>query len=450
MSTARTRLAPFLLVLVLPFARASADGTSPGPVPPSPAPKDAAPDPAPAPKPVEPASDAMAHPAEVAFEPGTPAYADALAKAKTVGKALFLDFSTEWCGYCKKLDQVTFSVPAVAKVMESFVAVRIDAEKGEGIELRKRFGVRGFPTLVFVGADDAEIDRIVGFLPPEPFEKEVRRILAGEGTIPSLRKACEASPDDLALGFALAKRLSAANASDAVARLESLAARAAGKDREIEAGATTFLAQADLAADRLDDALVKLDHVALDLADTAAAKDAVRLSISLRVRGKGADATEVLAFVARLRAASKDGKLDGATEQMVARLHLLAAEQAMGRAAAAAEGDPQALNAIAWTCFERRLALVAATEWAQKAVEGSQRDPAILDTLANLYAAQKRYDDAILTELDAIGRLTDANEAMRRDFERNVGVWVGARDAIRAESTAAGRKAPAKPAPPSK
>src|ERR1043166_2696010 len=77
----------------------------------------------------------------VAFEPGTPAFADVLAKAKTTGRPAFIDFSTTWCGWCKKLDKDVYTQPAVGEVMKGLVNVHVDAEKGEGVELAKRFGV---------------------------------------------------------------------------------------------------------------------------------------------------------------------------------------------------------------------------------------------------------------------------------------------------------------------
>src|SRR5437867_228320 len=83
--------------------------------------------------------------AGVAFEPGAPAFADVLAKAKAQGKPVFVDFTTDWCGWCKKLDKDTYSQPSVAEAMKAFVNVRIDAEKGEGPALAKRFFVHGFP-----------------------------------------------------------------------------------------------------------------------------------------------------------------------------------------------------------------------------------------------------------------------------------------------------------------
>src|SRR5262245_24739094 len=90
--------------------------------------------------------------AGVAFEPGSPPWAEVLAKAKAAGKPVFVDFSTEWCGWCKKLDRDTFSRASVAEAMKALVCVHVDAEKGEGPALAERYHASGFPTLVVVDA----------------------------------------------------------------------------------------------------------------------------------------------------------------------------------------------------------------------------------------------------------------------------------------------------------
>ena len=48
------------------------------------------------PKPVEGSAPAAAEAVGVAFEPGTPAFADVLAKATKETKPIFLDFFTDW------------------------------------------------------------------------------------------------------------------------------------------------------------------------------------------------------------------------------------------------------------------------------------------------------------------------------------------------------------------
>jgi thiol:disulfide interchange protein len=120
-------------------------------------------------------------PSSVEFEPGTPKFADVLAKARAANKPAFLDFSTEWCVWCRRLEQDTFSQPSVAQLMTAFVNVQIDAEKGEGPSIASRYGVVRFPTLVVVDAAGTEVGRVDGYKTPEQFTPEIRAILAGIG-----------------------------------------------------------------------------------------------------------------------------------------------------------------------------------------------------------------------------------------------------------------------------
>ena len=57
--------------------------------------------------------------AGVVFEPGTPAFADVLAKSKESGKPVFIDFTTDWCGWCRKLEADTYSQASVGEAMKA-------------------------------------------------------------------------------------------------------------------------------------------------------------------------------------------------------------------------------------------------------------------------------------------------------------------------------------------
>src|SRR4051794_14789147 len=107
--------------------------------------------------------------------------------------------------------------------MKPMINVHINAEQGEGPELNKRFNVHGFPTLLVIDSSGEEIDRFVGYRPPETFIKEVDRILSGEGTIPALRKKIETSPDDLDAAVALGTKLAVAKPDSVVSYYDALA-----------------------------------------------------------------------------------------------------------------------------------------------------------------------------------------------------------------------------------
>jgi thiol:disulfide interchange protein len=134
----------------------------------------------------------------VEFFQGT--FEEALGKAGQKKVPVFIDFYTDWCGWCKVLDAKVYTDPAVRDLFEKrFVAMKLNAEdKGEGTDLAKKFKVRGYPTAVIVDpASKGEVDRIVGFSPADQYAKRLREIADGKDTFLSLKKRVEASPDDL-------------------------------------------------------------------------------------------------------------------------------------------------------------------------------------------------------------------------------------------------------------
>ncbi len=61
-------------------------------------------------------------------------WAEAIEANKTKPKKIFIDFYTDWCGWCKKMDASTFSDPAVAAYMnENFYPVKFNAEQKEEV-----------------------------------------------------------------------------------------------------------------------------------------------------------------------------------------------------------------------------------------------------------------------------------------------------------------------------
>jgi thiol:disulfide interchange protein len=104
--------------------------------------------------------------------------AEGLALAATTGKPILYDFTADWCQPCHMLDEHVFGNPAIAKdINEHFVPIRVvDRLREEGRnapevdELRQRFNVRGFPTVVFDGRGGKRA-RMEGFRGPDEFER---------------------------------------------------------------------------------------------------------------------------------------------------------------------------------------------------------------------------------------------------------------------------------------
>lgn len=106
-------------------------------------------------------------------------FKEAQEQAKQGNKPILLDFTgSDWCGWCVKLDKDTFSQPAFQEfAKEHLVLMEVDFPKSksqspetaaQNNDLKDKFGVRGFPTLVLLGSDGKELAKRSGYLPGGP------------------------------------------------------------------------------------------------------------------------------------------------------------------------------------------------------------------------------------------------------------------------------------------
>ncbi len=104
----------------------------------------------------------------ISFHQGT--WDEALKLAEQEGKPIFLDISASWCGPCKRLKASTFPDDEVGKFYNAnFINVMVDGEKGEGIELARKYEIRGYPSLIFVDSSGELIAQTTGYRNPEQF-----------------------------------------------------------------------------------------------------------------------------------------------------------------------------------------------------------------------------------------------------------------------------------------
>ena len=95
-------------------------------------------------------------------------YDKAIAKAKNDKKVVMVDFYTDWCGYCKKLDAETFTDKKVEQFLkDKTIAIKVNAEQDK--KLATKYKVTGYPCLVFVNGEGKEVGRIPGYMPANSF-----------------------------------------------------------------------------------------------------------------------------------------------------------------------------------------------------------------------------------------------------------------------------------------
>jgi len=104
---------------------------------------------------------------------------EAMALAKKEKKKVFIDFFTEWCGPCLNMALTVFPLPEVGEVYnKNFICLKIDAEKGEGRELAKKYGIHSYPSYIFVNPKtEALIHRSGGNKPAADFIADVQGAL---------------------------------------------------------------------------------------------------------------------------------------------------------------------------------------------------------------------------------------------------------------------------------
>lgn len=96
--------------------------------------------------------------------------ATAMKKAKDKNLPIMIDVYTDWCTWCKELDKNTYSHKEVIDMAKKMVAVKLNPETSEeGAEVAQKYGVQGFPTILFINADGLILENIGGYVEGEKF-----------------------------------------------------------------------------------------------------------------------------------------------------------------------------------------------------------------------------------------------------------------------------------------
>ncbi|MXS72039.1 thioredoxin fold domain-containing protein [Flavobacteriaceae bacterium W22] len=97
-------------------------------------------------------------------------FKDMLAKAKKENKLVFVDAYASWCGPCKMMERNVFPQKSVGDFYnKNFVNARIDMEKGEGREIAAKYGVRSYPTYLFLNGDGELVSQNYGYMEESMF-----------------------------------------------------------------------------------------------------------------------------------------------------------------------------------------------------------------------------------------------------------------------------------------
>ena len=109
------------------------------------------------------------------------------------GKFILMDFSgSDWCGWCKRMDEEVFSQNKFVKeASKQYVLVMIDSPRDKSIlsklalaqndGLRTKYGVRGFPSVVIVDSAGEVVKRHSGYRKggPKGYLKYLEELMNG-------------------------------------------------------------------------------------------------------------------------------------------------------------------------------------------------------------------------------------------------------------------------------
>ncbi len=289
---------------------------------------------------------------------------DALKQAAAAKQPVLVDVFAEWCGPCHEMDKTVFSRDDVAKALNGVVAVRIDAETEPGKALVERYHVVGYPTVLLIGPDGKEIDRLFGFVDGDTFIRTVGEYRAGKGTFADLERRLEASPDDLELLSKVTQRAAIRGLKTQTEALADRVFKADPGDEKGHAGATLYV-----------------------------------LGRYLYLRG-AKDYDKAVAAFTRLRAKYPKSKYAGRALLGLATAWHKKGDAKKTRALlegyiSAAPDKSGTYNAVAWFSFKQKYEPAFGLESAEKGLKVNPKDAGLLDTYAELLFQQGRKADAL-------------------------------------------------------
>jgi thioredoxin-like negative regulator of GroEL len=245
---------------------------------------------------------------------------DARRTAAADHKVIVVDLFTDWCGWCKQMDQTTWGSAAVAAQSDKYVFLKLNAESDpDGIALQRRFAIESYPMILLLDSEGAEFDRLEGYLPAEQFLAKLERTLKSPDALGNLRDRANRESANLELRLRLGKRLFDRSAvEDASKEFERILAEDPSNKSRLADSALLYVAICQATAGRTDSALGTLDRLQSAYPDSTFVPNAFLLSgeILMRVGRRDAARARLEAFVHRF----PDHKLAARAREMLSDL----------------------------------------------------------------------------------------------------------------------------------
>lgn len=110
----------------------------------------------------------------IRFEKGT--LRETLDKAKTMGKTVFVDCYTTYCGPCKMMAQTVFKTDSVADFFnQNFVNLQLDMLSEDGKKYAGTYKIGAYPTFLLLKPDGEVMYKFVGGMDARKFMVQIRK-----------------------------------------------------------------------------------------------------------------------------------------------------------------------------------------------------------------------------------------------------------------------------------
>ena len=307
-------------------------------------------------------------------------YQQMVQRASQENKYVFIDFYATWCGPCKKLDADVYPDASVEKLLNAMIPAKFDAEKDPWLAAAQAFRVRAYPTLLVLGPDGREVGRYVGYLPAPQFVEVIGGFAAGKSQLDMLQAQLDQNPNDFDLlvntGIVHAD---AGRDQMALPLFEKALTLDPNNERKRQDEIYYNMGEACYGAKNYAQAKKNYAHVIENFTKSDYYEDCMVRTAGCEFKLGNADAAV-------------------ATYWKITEPH---------------QDDAGSMNAFAWFCAQRKIGLDQALPVALKAVELSERDPGILDTLAEVYFARGEFDNAIKIGEEALS--AEPNDSYYQD-----------------------------------
>ncbi|PJZ25349.1 thiol:disulfide interchange protein [Leptospira hartskeerlii] len=115
-------------------------------------------------------------------------------KAKKEGRPIFIDVYADWCGYCKTLKKEIYPKKEVKQELSKFVLLSLDGDRFPN--LKKKYDVTGYPTLLFLDKNGSLTEKIAGMPDHKMVIKTLRSAYSKRDKEVSLLADLEKDPEN--------------------------------------------------------------------------------------------------------------------------------------------------------------------------------------------------------------------------------------------------------------